>query len=171
MTDYELPNDIEAEVIDITLKKKKWLMLNVYRPPRQCENYFFDKIGQLLDHYSSKYENFILLGDFNTKATCASSFLEEYNLKNIINSPTCFKSANPKCINLILTNQSTSFQNITTVEIGLLDFHSKIVTVLKDGFVKRGSKTIKYCDYRKFNANYFRTALKIAITEENGQLQ
>ena len=100
LTDYELPNDIEAEAIDITFTKKKWLIINACRPPRQCENYFFDKIWQLLHYYSSKHENFALLGDFNTRVTCGriSSFLEDYNLKKIISSSTCFKSDNPKCI-------------------------------------------------------------------------
>ena len=143
------------------------------RSPKECENYFFDKIGQLLDHYNRKYENFALLGDFNTEVTCGriSNFLEDYNLKNIINSPTCFESDNPKCIDLILTSQSTSFQNTTTIQAVLSDFHSMIVTVLGDGFVRSGHKTVKYRDYSNFNNKHFRTTLKKAIAKQNEQLQ
>ena len=45
LTDHQLPNDVEVGVIDITLKKKKWLMVSVYRPPCQCDNYFSTKLG------------------------------------------------------------------------------------------------------------------------------
>ena len=58
-------------------------------------------------HYSRKYENFAVLGNFNTEATCGriSNFLDEYNPKSIINSPTAFKSDNPKCIDLIFKSK------------------------------------------------------------------
>jgi len=45
-----------------------------------------------------------------------------------------------------------------------------IATVLKGDFIKRGPKTIKYRDNSKFITSHFRTALKIAIAEKNGQL-
>ena len=51
-------------------------------------------IGRGIDFYSSKYNNFIVLGHLNTEIS--NSFLEKfctsYNLKSLIIEPTCFKS-------------------------------------------------------------------------------
>ena len=56
----------------------------------------------------SKYENLLLLGDFNSEMSenGMRDFSETYDLKNLIKEPTCFKSReNPTLINLILTNK------------------------------------------------------------------
>ena len=92
------------------------------------------------------------------------SFMEIFHLKNLIKVPTCFKSDNPKCIDLILTNKHHSFQDSSAIETGLSDFHSMIVTILKGGFVKRGPKIIIYRDYKKFDVNTFRDDLKDSLT-------
>ena len=41
------------------------------------------------------------------------------------------------------------------------------VTILKDGFAKRGPKIIIYRDYKKFDVNTFRRALKDNLSEMN----
>ena len=64
-TDFTLPSNIECGIIEINLNKKKWLLLGIYRPPSQQEEYFFNEIGKALDNYSTANENFILVGDFN----------------------------------------------------------------------------------------------------------
>ena len=133
-------------------------------------NYFFDEMGKAIDHYSNRCENFITLGDFNIEEKQAEikTFMEIYQLKNLIKEPKCFKSDNPKCIDLILTNRSSSFQNSGTIETGLSDFHSMVVTELKGGFIKRGPKIILYRDYSKFEVNNFRQALKDSLNEMDG---
>ena len=59
-----------------------------------------------LDHYLTIYENIILIGDFNLRVenTHLEATLENYDLNNLINTPTCYQSNNPTCIGLILTN-------------------------------------------------------------------
>ena len=59
-----------------------------------------------LDHYLTIYENIILIGDFNLRVenTHLEATLENYDLNNLINTPTCYQSNNPTCIDLILTN-------------------------------------------------------------------
>ncbi len=80
-------------------------------------------------------------------------------LQNLIKGPTCFKSDNPRCIDLILTNRKHNFQNTTTTETGLSDFHAMIVSMLKGGFSKRGPKIIAYRDYSAYCAVDFRSDL------------
>ena len=108
-------------------------------------------IGRGIDFYSSKYDNFVVLGDLNTEIS--NSFMEQfcasYNLKSLIKEPTCFKSVdNPSCIDLILTNHPKCFQNSGVYETGISDFHKLTFTVLKTYFQKAKPRIMKYRDYK-----------------------
>ena len=86
-----------------------------------------------------------------------TDFCGLYGLSCLIKEPTCFKNAeNPSCIDLIQTNRPRCFQNSSTIETGLSDFHKLTVTVLKSTFRKMPPKVIKYRDYKKFSqANFY----------------
>ena len=77
--------------------------------------------------------------DFNAEETesCLSSFLYQYDAKNIVKEKTCFKNlANPNCIDLFITNSPKSFQNTSVLATGLSDFHKMAITILKSNFIK-----------------------------------
>ena len=110
-------------------------------------------VGKNLDSYSSKYENFILLGDFNVKPTedATEEFMKVYNLKNLVKGPTCFKNPDkPSSIDLIPTNKSKSFQTSQIIETGISDFQKMVTTVLKVYVKKNGPSVIQYRDYKIF---------------------
>ena len=158
---YKFPDDIEAIVIEVNLRKQKGLIISIYRLSSQCPKYFFTEIERGMDFFSSKYENYIVNGDFNCEVSefVKSNFMDSYNLYILVKDPTCFKSDNPRCIDLILTNRKHDFQNTTTTETGLSDFHAMIVSMLKSGFIKRGPRIITYRDYGSFSAVGFRSDL------------
>ena len=112
---------IEATVIEINLKKK-WLHLCSYNPHKSMINNHLKSISLQFDTLHKTYENFILIGDFNSE-TCEGSmkdFCCLYNLKYLVKNPTCFKNPeHPTCIDLILTNKSSSFQHTSIIETGL----------------------------------------------------
>ena len=83
-----------------------------------------------------------------------------YALKNLIKEPTCFKSENPRCIDLILTNRYRSFQNTATVETGLYDFHKMVLTVLKTTYQKAWPTVVNYRDYKNFSEQTFKQDLR-----------
>ena len=57
------------------------------------------------------------------------------NAKIIVKEPTCYKSLNnPSCIDLLLTNSSSSFPKYQGKSTGLSNFHKMITTVLKQLF-------------------------------------
>ena len=62
---YRLPPDIQAIPFEINLRKEKWLFVSVYKPPSLNNQYFCDSLSQLLDIYSSIYDNKVVFGDFN----------------------------------------------------------------------------------------------------------
>ena len=155
-------------MIEVNLKNKKWLLVGIYHPPSQSKEYFFNEISKMLDHYCRQYENFILIGDFNCEIgdDIISDFVDDYDLASLVRSRTCFKSDSPRCIDLILTNTKSSFQATTTIETGLSDFHTMIVTVLKGGHVKMGPKIISYRDYSRFSTVDFRNHLMHMLSSE-----
>ena len=125
-----------------------------------------NKISEQLDKLLPKYENLLLLGDWNSTINeeHMANFCEIYNLENLIKEPTCFKSTdNPSSIDVVLTNKKLSFQNSTIVETGLSDFHKMTVTVMKKYFKKKEPRRIVYHDRKNFDAIKFREDIKQEI--------
>ena len=159
---FTFDNDVECVCSEINLRGKKWVIFSIYRPPSQSEAHFLANLGKGIDHYSEKFENFLLLGDFNTVETDQHlhNIMTGYALKNLMKEPTCFKSENPRCIDFILTNRYRSFQNTTTVETGLSDFHQIVLTVLKKTYQKAGPPVLNYGDYKNFSEQTFKQDLR-----------
>ena len=80
---FKFSDGIECISFAINLRKKKWVLLSVYWPPTQSQEYLLENLGRALDHYSENYENFMILGDFNMTETeeQLKNFLDLYGLK------------------------------------------------------------------------------------------
>ena len=173
LIEKKLRNNSEYFFVEINLRKKKWLLCCSYNPHRNSISSHIDFLRRELDLHSSNYENFILLGDFNSEMTDKNlkDFCNLYLLKNLIKKPTCFKNPeSPKTIDLILTNRPRSFCNSDTLETGLSDFHKLTVTVLKMFFKKQSPNVISYRNYKNFSNDSFRTNLINEISS-NGILE
>ena len=106
-------NKLEAIFVEINLRKKKWLLSCSYNPHKSEISNHLNEIGKHFDSYSSKYENYLIMGDFNAEPSehAMANFMQTYSLRNLIKGPTCFKNPEkPSCIDLIMTNRSKSFQ-------------------------------------------------------------
>ena len=103
----------------------------------------------IIDHYSSIYDNHIILGDFNMepKDPKLASLRHSFNLYNLIKSNTCFKESG-SCSDFILTNRKYCFEHTSTFETGLTDHHHLIYSMLKTTFKKEESKQFIF---RKLN--------------------
>ena len=116
------------------MRKKKWLLCGKYNAHRNNIGIHLDFLSKNLALYSSAYDNYIVIHDFNIKADSKEvpSFCDTFDLTSLIKEPTCYKNPdNRSCIDLILTNKSLSFQNSCLVETGLSDFHRMIITITK----------------------------------------
>ena len=154
--------------VEINLKKQKWVLLGIYRPPNMNENYFLDNLSRVIDCYSKKYDRIIVMGDFNLEPTDEpiESFCNSYNLYNLVKENTCYKGP-PKCYDLILTNCKHNFQNTNAVTTGFSDFHKMTITVLKTDFVKADPIKISYRDYKNYNSFNFKEELKYKLNSDN----
>ena len=149
---------IEGFCIEINMKKKKWLLVCTYNPNKNSISNHLKEIGKNLDNYSSKYDNFILLGDLNSEPTesAVRDFCQIYECKNLIKDNTCYKNLEkPSCIDLIVTNRPKCFQNSVTLEAGLSDFHKMTLTVMKVFYKKQKPTFMTYRNYKHFSNEVF----------------
>ncbi len=167
LKEHIIPDDIEIMCVEINLKKKKWVLLGIYRPPNMNEKYFFDNLSRVIDCYSKKYDSIIVMGDFNLEPTDGpiETFCNSYNLYNIVKEKTCFKGP-PKCYDLILTNCKHSFQNTGAVTTGFSDFHKMTISALKTEFVKADPIQVSYRDYKNYNSSSFNKELRYKLNSD-----
>ena len=152
-------HDKEYLLVELNLRKQKWLIICNYNPHKTRIKGYLECISKEIDSHSSKYDNFLLLGDFNSELTeeAMKGFCQIYNFKNLLDKPTCHKtSTNPSCVDLILTNRPRNFQNSCTFETGLSDFPKMTLTVLKSSFAKKKPRILNHRNYKFFNNTLFR---------------
>ena len=168
--DIDLPNDIESIFVELNFNNNKWLLMGTYRPPTQCSKKYYSEISKVLDQFSLVYDNVLLTGDFNEETTQVNtkSFLESYDLSNLVKNPTCYKSlTNPSCIDLFLTNKKLSFKHTTTIDMGISDFHRMIVTSFKFKYAPGTPKIVHYRSFKKFDKNLFQKELRQLTKSDN----
>ena len=122
--------------------------------------------------YRAKYDNIILVGDFNTSESeqVLSEFLYEQDMSSLVSFPTCFKSIlNPSTIDLFLTNRPKCFQNTIGISSGISDFHKLVATSFKMACPKNKPIEKVYRDMKKFDRDAFRDDLwsKIVKLDED----
>ena len=66
-------------------------------PLKSTHRLGLNRIGAILEYYSQKYDNVIIIGDFNfiTENTHFQSMMQACNLNNLIKEPTCFSQITP----------------------------------------------------------------------------
>ena len=155
---YKFKENSEIILFEFSVSNKNWLLLGNFRPPPQNDLSFISELNLALNCFSPIYENFVLLGDFNLSTELdklsnpnLKNFICSIDLESLINSPTCYKSTNLTCIDLILTNKKNHFMKSATFEAGLSDHHELIATILRQTISKDNSKKMFYRDYKRFD--------------------
>ena len=64
--------------LEINLRKTKWLLFGGYNPIKSNINKFLKILSAALDQLMIKYDNFLLLGDFNSE-------IQEPSMRNFAN--------------------------------------------------------------------------------------
>ena len=120
----------------------------------------------MIDHFATKYDNHLLMGDFNMEPNnlMLKSFLDINNLINLIKDNTCFKGKGSS-IDLILTNRKYSFKYTSSYETGLSDHHHMIYTMLKSSFINIEPNLQNYREYKNFSFGNIKEDLSEALLD------
>ena len=166
LSTHNISNDIQVIPFELNLRKEKLMFICIYRPPKQNNQYFLENLSSIADRYSTIYDNYIFLGDFNMEPNCPAltSFMQSFNLFNLIKTNTCFKGKG-SCIDLISTNRKYCFKHSSTFETGLSDHHHLVYSMLKTWFKREESKHFIHRDYKTVNDTDFRMDLENKLDE------
>ena len=146
-------NNFDGLFIELNFHKKKSLICYTYNAHKSNISNHLIYLGEKLDIPMSEYDNFLIVGDFNSEwsESAMSNFCETYQLHVFVKCFTCFK--NPEklsCIDLILKNCSKSCINKQTAETELSDFHKLMPLVLKMHYERPSPKIVTYRHYKMF---------------------
>ena len=61
--------ELECTFLEVRIRQNKWLVVVGYNPQKENIRYFLDKVSLELDKLLSKYENLLILGDWNSAVT------------------------------------------------------------------------------------------------------
>ena len=81
---FKILSNIEIILFETNFSKEKWLVASIYIDPSQKNKYLLCNLKNLLEFYSTWYEDIIILGDFNIEAKnkVMKYFLQEYTFYN-----------------------------------------------------------------------------------------
>lgn len=81
--------------VEINIGKIKWLISCSYNTLKTDIKTHIKASSKKSDFQASKYENFVIMEDFNTDGseTAMSDFMEINNLKNLVKDPNYFKNS------------------------------------------------------------------------------
>lgn len=144
--------DKQYFTVGINLKRKRCLLVcncNQLQsnPHKTLINEYLPCITKKIDSLSTKVDNILLWDDFNSEPNEESmaTFCQIHSLKNLINQPICYKNPNNSTyIDLIMRNRCKSFQNSSTFQTRISDFHKITLPVLKVLFKKQKQKVLNY---------------------------
>ena len=76
----------------MNLRKRKWLVIGIYKPSQSCSKMFIEKLSNQLNDLHTNYD-ILLLGDFNMtpEDLKLQVFCDTHDLENLIKEPICFK--------------------------------------------------------------------------------
>ena len=162
----ELRISIQAITFEINLRKEKWLVISIYRPPLQNSEHFLNSLTKIIDYFANTYDNHLILGDFNLQPTDSAlmGFLESSSLTDLIKTNNCFKGKG-SCVDLILTNRKFSFKFTSTYETRTSDHRHMVYTMLKSCFQNTKPKFFNYRDFKRFSPLAFEKDLSEALID------
>ena len=76
--------------------KRKWLLLGIYKPPKQNKSEFFRDYEHLLNDYTDT---------LTVENPQLNGFMQLHGVPHLINEPACFQSHDPTGIDNILTKR------------------------------------------------------------------
>ncbi|KAK3087255.1 hypothetical protein FSP39_003689 [Pinctada imbricata] len=153
---------IESIGIEINCNDQKWFIAGLYKPPSMPDSTFTNDFLQTVDKITTKYDNFMFLGDLNfdildeSKNAPILNMNDVFDLTNLIKKPTCFTSiGKPSLVDVILTNRPSFCKKTANFTCGLSDVHNCIACLVDANMNNVEPKWQKCRSFKNFNHENF----------------
>ena len=111
------PGRIEIMSVEIILRNKKWVLFSLYKQPQVKNACIIKALELIFNKISHEGKNIMCFGDLNINMLKENNYLNNVfdllGVKNMVKSPTCFKSITATLIDLLITNVPKCLQNVT----------------------------------------------------------
>ena len=152
---------IECMVLHIQMKKMKFYLTCLYKNPKVPNDVFLKSTCQLLNQLCSDSNENIIVGDLNIDMYKADNAVDNkmcdvYGLKNIIKTPTCFKSECGTLIDPVLVSNAAKFCMPFNVTCSASDHHNLVGCITKECYQAKVKFKISYRSYKDFDEVSFK---------------
>ena len=118
----------ETICIELLIAKRKWCIMFTYRPPKYDKKVFFQESSKAISQEINKY-NILVAGELKIDVSGSkrlnnnrfSELTDTSNLRNLVNTPACFKTTRGTLLDVLLRNKPNSLQKTCVCETGLSD--------------------------------------------------
>ena len=127
-------DEIECISIELHIHDEKILILGMYKNPKTDPVLFKRYFQDICEKFTASFENTVIIGDLNFNMlheNMLSNIMPSYNLTNVINDTTCFKSNQPTLIDVMLVTKRRKIMKSFSENVGISDFHNLIGGVLR----------------------------------------
>ena len=122
-------DDIECTSIELIIADEKILLLSMYKNPRMEPGSFKVIFEETCEKVSETHDNVVIIGDLNfnmLQDNMLSIIMPSFNLTNVINQVTCYKSNQPTLIDIMLVTKRRKILKSFSENTGISDFHNMI---------------------------------------------
>ena len=152
-------SDLECILIEVVVRKEKWLFIGLYKPPRVNDTHLIESFQSVLSKTMGDFKSVYILADINIDVSISthalSSFMDVFGLKNVIKGGTCFKGVNPTLIDVILTDSPKRISETINTFLGISDHHNLIAASTKLHIPKFSGTNFQYRSMKRFDETKF----------------
>ena len=169
---HNLPHSsFELQIVNISLKPRDIVLVNIYRPPSSSKSLFFEEFGTLLTTLGIDVVNRLLIcGDFNLPGITPDThddellrLLHSTSFTQLVNSPTRYDTHHDKfsLLDLIIAPSSSKLVSSTSVVTSHeISDHCLVLAKLNTVRPKPPQRTYQYRDIKNIDLDIFKQKIE-----------
>ena len=169
---HNIPHSsFELQIVNISLKPRDIVLVNIYRPPSSSKSVFFEEFGTLLTTLGIDVVNRLLIcGDLNLPGVTPDThddellrLLHSTSFTQLVNSPTRYDTHHDKfsLLDLIITPSSSKLVSSTlVVPSHEISDHCLVLAKLNTVRPKPPQRTYQYRDIKNINLDIFKQTIE-----------
>ena len=155
----QVSHGVEIMVIEARLyKMEKWFLVIIYKPPKVTNESFENTPTEIYQYLEKELTHWFVMGDTDFDMNHEKSLSNPcvvYNLSNLVDGQTCFKSDKPSSIDVLLSTEPKRFETPLNSTCSLSDSQNLTCVATKLHKPHIAPKTIYYRSYWNFDDDIF----------------